>query len=125
MTVFHADTVESRPVSGGFGSRTPGTSWMRLRYPVVAGSPLTGLQRVAAISDFASGLSSEVAYGVHSFINADISLSLIRPLVGEWVCVDARTHYGEPGAALALATVWDETGRIGSIAQSMIIDEMG
>lgn len=121
VPVFHADAIEARPVIGGFGMPGRGSAWIRLRYPLVAGEPLTALQRVATLSDFASGLSSEVTVHGHTFINADITVSAIRPAVGEWIALTARSHYGEPGSAVALASVWDRHGRIGAIAQSLVI----
>jgi hypothetical protein len=122
LVVFHADAIEARPVVGGFGLPGPAMAWFRLRYPVVAGEPLTPLLRVAVISDFASGLSSEVTAHGSTFINADITLSAIRQAAGEWVGLVARSHYGDPGSAVALASVWDGSGRIGAIAQSLVID---
>ncbi len=122
LEVFHAHGVEVRPVVGSFRQPGRASAWIRLQVPVVAGQPLTGIQRVATLSDFASGLSSDLHFGRHSFINADIDLSLIRPPEGEWVNLDARTHYGEPGSGVALAAVWDVGGRVGAIAQSMVID---
>jgi hypothetical protein len=121
LPVFHADAIEARPVTGGFGLPGRGTAWFRLRVPVVAGEPITPVQRVATLSDFASGLSSEVTVHGHTFINADITVSAVRPAVGEWICLMARSHYGEPGSAVALASVWDRHGRIGAIAQSLVI----
>ncbi|MFM7144412.1 MAG: thioesterase family protein, partial [Alphaproteobacteria bacterium] len=42
--------------------------------------------------------------------------------VGEWVCLDAETLVSGGGTGLAESALWDERGRIGRSAQSLLIE---
>ena len=54
-------------------------------------------------------------------INPDTTLSLHRPLEGEWVCLDARASYGAQGAGTAVARLFDARGVIGHSSQSLLV----
>jgi Acyl-CoA thioesterase C-terminal domain len=43
----------------------------------------------------------------------------MRPLAGEWVCLDSVTRVD--GLGLAETTLWDERGRIGRAAQTLLV----
>ncbi|HEX4218455.1 MAG TPA: thioesterase family protein [Acidimicrobiales bacterium] len=119
---FHNQGAELRFVAGGDGQPGPATVWIRLRQPVVAGEPPTPLQRAMAAADFGNGVSAELEFRSASFINPDLTVSLLRPPVGEWVCLDARTRLGTPGIGSAQSTLWDVTGRVGTAVQSLLVE---
>ena len=119
---FHNQGAELRFVRGGNGQPGPATVWIRLRQPVVAGEPPSPLQRAMAAADFGNGVSAELAFGSASFINPDLTVSLLRPPVGEWVCLDARTRLGTWGIGSAQSTLWDVTGRVGTAIQSLLVE---
>jgi len=56
-------------------------------------------------------------------LNTDLTVHLIRPLRGEWVGMAARTHLGGGSAGMASAELYDEAGRVGQSAQSLLIAE--
>ena len=87
---FHRDGMELRTVAGGLDRPGPGTAWFRLTVPVVAGEAPSGAVRVAATADFGNGLSWVLPEG-WLFINPDLTVHLLRPPAGEWVCLAART----------------------------------
>ena len=120
-TAFHNEGVEMR-FARGDSTGGPSTVWFRLRGPVVAGEEPTPLQRVAAAADFGNGISSEIDFRTTSFVNADLTVSVRRPPVGEWVCLDARTRFGAPGIAVAESELWDEDGRIGRAVQHLVVE---
>jgi hypothetical protein len=117
---FHSDGVEMRFAGGRFAQTGPATVWIRLRVPVMAGE-----ERVAAAADFGNGVSSELEFGSHLFINPDLSVIVHRPPVGEWVCLDARTRYGTPGIGMAESALWDRQGRIGRAVQCLLVERIG
>ncbi len=119
---FHSDGVEMRFVGGAFAQLGPSTVWIRLRVPVVSGEEPTPWQRVAAAADFGNGVSSELDFQTHLFINPDLSVFVHRPPVGEWVCLDARTRFGTPGIGMAESALWDIEGRIGRAAQCLFVE---
>lgn len=119
---FH-DAVELRYVDGAFREPGPATVWIRLTVPVVAGDAVTPLVRVAAASDFGNGVSSHLSWESHVFINPDLTIYLHRPPEGEWVCLDASTHYGADGIAMAESALYDTRGRIGRAVQALLVDK--
>jgi hypothetical protein len=70
---FATDAVEVRFVAGGFG-RGPATAWFRLTRPLVGDERPSGLQRLAAASDFGAGLSGTLPRDQYLFINADLTV---------------------------------------------------
>ena len=70
----------------------------------------------------ATGSAAELAFGSNLFINPDLTVSVHRPPVGEWVCLDARTRFGTPGIGAAESALWDGEGRIGRAVQSLVVE---
>ena len=119
---FHNAGVEIRYIAGQLDRLGPATAWFRLLVPVVAGEEPSPEQRAAAVSDFGNGISAELAFAASVFINPDLTLHLLRPPEGEWVCLDARTRFGPPGTGLAESALWDQQGRIGRALQSLYVE---
>ena len=120
-TAFHRDAVDHRFIEGEFSVPGSAVEWIRLRQPIVAGEEPSPLSRVAAAADIASGISA--VYGSESgvgLINADLTISLHRPLVGDWVGVDAVTEVGADGIGLCTNRLFDTHGTIGTATQSLI-----
>ncbi len=114
-------SIEWQAISGSLHTPGPGVVWARPGRELIAGEPLTGLQRVALVGDSASGLSAELDWSVWSFVNIDLDVHLSRPVEGEWVLVDARTMLGAHGSALARATISDLRGPVGATAQTLVL----
>ncbi len=121
VTSYHKDAVEHRPVSGGFVGPGPADQWIRLLGPVVEGEEPSPLQRVLAAADFGSGVSAifDGESGV-GLINADITVALHRPLIGEWVRLRAVTRVGPFGVGLCTTILSDEHGPMGTAIQSLL-----
>jgi len=119
---FHNTGAELLYVVGHFAKRGPATVWVRLAVPVMPGEEPSPLQRVAAASDFGNGVSSELDFAHHIFINPDLTVYLHRPALGEWVCLDASTTIGIPGVGLAESRLWDVHGPIGRSLQSLLVE---
>ena len=119
---FHNTGAELLYVVGHFAKRGPATVWVRLAVPVVPGEEPSPLQRVAAASDFGNGVSSELDFARHIFINPDLTVYVHRPALGEWVCLDASTTIGIPGVGLAESRLWDVHGPIGRSLQSLLVE---
>lgn len=120
---FHNGGVEHRFVAGSFLAAGPSTDWIRLRVPLVAGEQTSPLSRVAAAADFGNGISWVLSRNDgYAFINPDLTISLSRYPVGEWVCLDAATQIGPHGTGLAESRLFDEQGAIGRSVQSLLIE---
>ncbi len=120
VTTYHRNAVEHRFTEGSFRTPGPAVDWMRLRLPLIAGEPTSGLQRIAAAADFGSGISA--VYGATSpvgLINANLTINLIRSHKGEWVSLDATTHVGA-GTGLGITMLGDTSGLVGVATQSLL-----
>ena len=68
------------------------------------GEEPTPLQRVLVIADSGNGVSQRSISESDLFINTDLSVHLIRPPSGEWVCLEAATYV--EGLGLADTVLW-------------------
>ncbi|MBO0886329.1 MAG: thioesterase family protein [Acidimicrobiales bacterium] len=114
--------VDFRFVRGSGDTVGPATAWARLRVPVVPGEEPSPLQRTAAVADFGNGISRVLDFSTHTFINPDLTVSLSRPPVGEWVGLDMVTRLSPDGYGQAESLVFDRLGPVGRAVQSLIID---
>jgi hypothetical protein len=108
-------------VEGAFLKLGPATAWFRLRVPVIAGEPITQLQRVAAAGDFGNGIASVLSWEEHTFINPDLTLYLEREPRGEWIGLQSQTRVVRGGVGVAESVLWDLDGRIGRATQALLI----
>jgi hypothetical protein len=97
------------------------TVWMRLRHPLLPEEPLTPLARVAAAADFGNGVAAAVPFDEYLFINADLTISLDRRPLGEWVALDARTLLHPGGVGWAESVLHDELGPVGRATQALVV----
>jgi hypothetical protein len=119
--VGYHTAMEYRFVSGAFLELGPATVWMRMRQPLVEGEEPTPVQRLLAAADTGNGVSAEVDFHRYLFINTELTVHVLRPPDGEWVCLDAVTYPGDHGIGLTQTTLWDERGRIGAAAQALLL----
>jgi Thioesterase-like superfamily len=119
--VGYHTAMEYRFVRGAFLEPGPATVWMRMRVPLVEGEDPSPLERVLVAADSGNGVSAALDYHRFVFINTDLSVHLLRPPAGTWVCLDAVTHVD--GLGLTDTALWDERGRIGRAAQTLLVRE--
>jgi hypothetical protein len=118
--VGYSDLVETRAARGTmFGG--PCAIWFRLNHPLVAGEAPSAYQRVAVAADSGNGISAILDYQAYSFVNSDLTINLLRQPVGEWICLDARTHLGSNGCGMAESALYDVHGLIGRATQSLAV----
>ncbi len=113
--------MEIRFVAGDYGEPGPGTAWFRTRHPLVAGEEPSPLARVMLAADAGNGVSATLDWTRYLFANVDLSVHLARPPRGEWVCLDAVTFPDPGGIGVAESGLYDEDGRIGLAAQTLVI----
>lgn len=119
---FHTEGVEHRFIRGSFDTPGPAVDWIRVKFPLLEGEPLTPLCRACAVADFGNGVSGLLA-GTHTYINPDLTVYLHRYPEGEWICLDAVTRVEPDGIGLAESLLSDERGPIGRSLQSLIVAE--
>lgn len=119
--VGYQTAMEYRFVRGGFLEPGPATVWMRMKVPLVAGEQPSPLQRVLVAADSGNGVSAALDWTSHLFINTDLTVHMVRELEGEHVCLEAETLVD--GLGLADTALWDERGRLGRAAQTLLVRE--
>lgn len=119
--VGYHTAMDYRFVRGSFLELGPATVWMRMRQPLVEGEEPTALQRLLAVADTGNGASAAVDFHRYLFINTDLTVHVLRPPEGEWVCLDAVTYPGGHGVGLTQSTLWDRRGRVGAAAQALLV----
>lgn len=119
-TGYHT-AMEARFTEGAFMELGPGTCWMRMRVPLVAGEEIRPLDRVLVAADSGNGISSVMDFSRFVFVNGDLTVHLHRHPVGEWACVESRTSVDAAGIGLVDARLHDEKGPIGRSAQSLFV----
>lgn len=115
-------TVTMRPAFGRFITLGPSAIWFRANVPLVEGGALTPLQRAVIASDFCNGVAPSLDFAAWIFINADLTVALARPPVGEWILVNAQSFAGGDGAGLSLARLADTSGYFGQVIQSQVVE---
>ena len=117
----YAELVEIREAVGK-NFQGPCAVWFRLQHPLVAGLAVSPYQRVAVAADSTNGISAVIDYRKGDvFVNSDLTINLLRRPLGEWICVDAKTHLGPDGGGLAESQLFDEAGLIGRATQSLSV----
>ena len=115
--------MEASFIRGAFLDPGPAIAWFRMRVPLVAGEDPSPLQRVLVAADTGNGISAVLDWRRHLFINTDLTVHLHRLPRGEWVCLDATTTAEPNGIGMSDSALYDEQGRIGRAAQSLLIGE--
>lgn len=118
-----ADGVEARFLHGGWTELGRALAWFRLRVPVVAGEAPSAVQRVLVAADCGNGISAEVDFATHVYINPELTVALHRLPRGEWVALDAQTSIGPGGVGLARSVLADRDGVVGAGSQSLLVDQ--
>lgn len=99
----------------------PGESWLAPKVGLVAGEDLTPMQRLFTVADCANGLGSKIDIRKYTFLNTDLAVHLHRIPTGEWTGIRAETNYGPDGIGVTLGTLFDQTGPVGAIQQSVLV----
>jgi hypothetical protein len=119
--VGYHTAMEYRFVTGAYLELGPAVVWMRMLHPLVEGEDPTPLQRVLVAADSGNGVSAALDYHRFLFINTDLTVHLHRGPETEWVCLDAVTRFDAAGVGLSDTLLWDERGRIGRAAQTLLV----
>lgn len=119
--VGYHTAVDIRIARGQWG-HGPAAAWVRPRVPLVAGEETSPLERTLVVADAANGICPALSTDDFTFVNADLTLALFRPAVGEWIGLDSRSLVVPAGTGLVTCDVLDANGEIGHVLQSLIVD---
>lgn len=114
--------VTLRPVRGGFLKLGPGAIWFRANRPMVEGSPNSQAMRAVLSADFGNGVSAVLDFKKWMFINADLTVTLARQPVGEWILLNSEMTLGADGAGIAVSRLGDVQGYFGRAIQCLVVE---
>jgi acyl-coenzyme A thioesterase PaaI-like protein len=117
----YLDAVDWRWIRGAVEEPGPGVVWMRPSVDLVAGEPMSPVQRLMACVDSASGVSAALDPAAWGFLNTELTVHVLRPPVGDWVCLDAETTLAGGNVGLAGSSVYDERGLVARSAQALLV----
>lgn len=113
--------VELRAARGKIGDGDM-FCWLRPSASLLAGeSTLRPTDRVFVCADASSGVGARLDWKTHSFVNADLSVSLFREPEGDWLGLEAKTYAGAGGRGLTSTTLFDARGPVGACMQGLAI----
>ena len=118
--VSYPGTLEMRHVTPPGGVQPPEV-WMRANAPVLAEAPLTPVVAAASIADFVSPFAN-MQPGRSGYVNADITMHLHRPPVGEWHYLRVVSRGADDGVAAAQAVLGDRQGAYGASSAVSLIN---
>lgn len=112
-----------RAARGGFAHPGSSAIWYRVDRPLVEGAPVSPVMRAVVASDFSNATSVALDFRHWTFLNADLTISLARQPVGDWILLDGDCCIGPDGAGLAMARLGDQHGYFGRAVQSLVIEK--
>jgi hypothetical protein len=116
----YANAIELRFGRGEFGSGDV-MAWLRMRVPLVEGVMPSPLERVLTAADSGNGVSQRMNISDYTFVNPDLTVTLHRELMGEWVGMAARTEVDARGIGVADTRLYDESGPVGRGVQTLLV----
>lgn len=118
--VSYPGTLEMRHVVPPGGSEPP-IVWIRADAPVLAEASPSPVVRAASIADFVSPFAN-MQPGRSGYVNADITLHLHRPPIGDWHYLRIVSRGAADGVATAQAVLGDEHGDYGASSAASLIN---
>ena len=117
----YLDSVEWLWISGAVTRPGPAVVWMRPHTRLVPDEELSPLQRLLACVDSASGASAALDPAEWNFMNTELTVHIVRPPVGEWLCLHADTTLGPGSVGVAASEVYDDRGLVARSAQALLV----
>ena len=117
----NGESLECRFVEGAFDALGPATVFARTRVPLLAGAPLTPLERMLLLVDSANGISAPLLPSKFTFVPVELTVGVRRHPRTEWVGMSARTTIEPDGVGHTVAELFDEDGYIGTAMQTLFV----
>jgi acyl-CoA thioesterase len=88
---------------------------------LVEGEPASPIQRLMTCADSASGVSAVFDPREWGFLNTELTVHVLRPPEGEWVCLDAETTLSSGATGMAVSEVHDRRGLVARSSQALLV----
>ena len=97
--------------------------WVGLLVPVVEGAQRSAVEIAAVGADFSqSAVNRVLPFRSWSFRNAEITLHLARPPVGQWIGVRSEALLGDVGTGFSSSDLFDRRGRVARSAATLVVE---
>jgi len=113
-------SMELKFARGQLGE-SPVAVWMRMKIPLVPNEKPSPFVRLVCAADSGNGVAQVVDFKKFTFVNADMSIALVRRPKGEWICLEAHTMATKDGVGLSDTRLWDEKGPVGRASQGLLV----
>lgn len=95
--------------------------WVRPKVPLLEQEPVSTRARMLGASDFANGIATRVPPEAALFPNVDLSASIFREPLGEWIGLDTSVSFGPRGIGVTETVLNDEAGPLGTSSQTLTV----
>ena len=107
----------------GVHQKGPTTMWLKPLFPLVDGETSSSTQRAIIVGDCANGIGFHLDFATTFFMNSDLSVVFHRPLLGEWFAMASRVDVAPlGGVGSSFADMFDETGHVGRLSQTLLLE---
>jgi len=96
-------------------------AWTRPRIPLLPGEDASPMSRTLLVADSGSGVGAALPSTDFIFINVDLTVTLPRDPVGDWLLLEAATSVGATGTGLAMTRLSDRRGAFGRAMQTLLV----
>jgi acyl-Coa thioesterase superfamily protein/acyl-CoA thioesterase superfamily protein len=96
-------------------------AWTRPRIPLLPGEDASPMSRTLLVADSGSGVGAALPSTDFIFINVDLTVTLPRDPVGDWLLLEAATSVGASGTGLAMTRLSDQRGAFGRALQTLLV----
>jgi hypothetical protein len=79
------------------------------------------MSRTLLMADSGSGVGAALPAAEFIFINVDLTVTLTRDPVGDWLLLEAATSVGSSGTGLAMTRLCDRQGAFGRALQTLLV----
>lgn len=114
------DAVQTRFPPGEIGNPGPTTMWMKSP-PLLRYETPSPFQQLCPLADCGNGLSRNAEVSEMTFVNVDLTVTMYRDPVSDWLASSSVSHWQANGTGLATATLFDQHGSVGSALQTLIL----
>lgn len=96
-------------------------AWIRPQHPLLEGEAISPRARMLGMTDFANGMATRVAPEQALYPNVDLTASIFREPVGEWLGLDTSVSFGPAGVGLTESVLSDAAGPVGTSSQTLTV----
>ena len=117
---FSGEAVRMRYPTGQDQRPGASTVWMNTE-PLLPGEKPSPFQTICPLADCGNAFSRHAEPWEVAFVNADLTITLHRDPVGEWLGSRAVSWWQPSGVGLADALLFDDDGPVGRALQTMVL----